>query len=129
MIKLTKFYISLIFTAIIFFGGTICFAENLKFIDSNEDIGYFVDLDSLKVETADAFTVNVMIIRASINQMEIVDLRINHHEKTYEIRSVNTVSYDERTVLKSDSTPRSPRSYAAKSLMGEIVQIILHGDN
>ena len=118
-----KFYISLIFTAIIFFGGANCYAENLKFIDSNDDIGYFVDLDSLKIESSDAFTVNFMIIRASINQMEIVDLRINHHEKTYEIRSVNTV-----TVLKSDSTPRYPRSYAPKSLMGEIVRIILYGD-
>ena len=128
MTKLIKFYISLIFTAIIFLGGANCSAENLKFIDSNEDIGYFVDLDSLRIESADAFTVNLMIIRANINQMEIVDLRINHKEKTYEIRSVNTVSYDERTVLKSDSTPRLPRSYAPKSLMGEIVRIILYGD-
>lgn len=129
MTKLIKFYISLIFTAIIFFGGTTCSAENLKFIDSNEDIGYFVDLDSLKVENSDAFTVNLMIIRASINQMEIVDLRINHRAKTYEIRSVNTVSYDERTILKSDSAPRSPRSYAPKSLMGEIVRIVLYNED
>ena len=128
MTKLIKFYISLFFTAIIFLGGASCYAENLKFIDSNDDMGYFVDLDSLKIESSDAFTVNFMIIRASINQMEIIDLRINHHEKTYEIRSVNTVSYDERTVLKSDSTPRYPRSYAPKSLMGEIVRIILYGD-
>jgi len=129
MTKLIKFCISLIFTAIIFFGGANCSAENLKFIDSNEDIGYFVDLDSLKIESSDVFTVNLMIIRANINQMEIVDLRINHRAKTYEIRSVNTVSYDERTILKTDSTPRTARSYAPKSLMGEIVRIILYNED
>ena len=129
MKKFIKIYLSLIVTAIIFFNCANCSAENLKFIDSNEDIGYFIDTDSLKIESNDAFTVNFMIIRANINQMEVVDLRIDHSEKIYTIRSVQTLSYDERTVLKSDRQTRAPRNYAPNSLMDEIVMVVVYHIN
>lgn len=129
MKKFINIYLSLIVTTIIFFNCANCSAENLKFIDSNDDTGYFIDTDSLKIESGSAFTVNLMIIRASINQMEVVDLRIDHSAKTYTIRSVQTLSYDERTVLKSDRQARAPRNYAPNSLMGEIVQIVVYHIN
>jgi len=113
--------------AIIFLNCNICAAENLKFIDSNDDDGYFIDTDSIKIENNSAFRVNMAIIRLNVNQMEIVDLRINHAAKNYEILSTRTVSYDERTEIKADNTRRGAKSYSEKSLMGDIVNIVIYG--
>lgn len=120
-----KFFVALI--TVIFLNWNICAAENLKFIDSNNNDGYFVDMDTVKVESPNVFSVNLAIIRLDSNQMEIIDLQINHSEKKYIIRSTRTLSYDERTEIKSDYTPRIAKPYSDKSLMGDIVQIIIYG--
>ena len=105
-----------------------CAAEDLKFIDSKDDFGYFIDIDTIKLENQNTFSVNLVIIRLNVNQMEVVDLQINHALRNYIIRSTKTLSYDERTEIKSDTTPRKPKSYAEKSLMGDIVDVVIYGD-
>lgn len=120
-----KFFVALM--AVIFLNLNICAAEDLKFIDSSGDDGYFIDMDTVKIENPRVFSVNLAIIRLDSNQMEVIDLQINHSQKTYLIRSTRTLSYDERTEIKSDNTPRTPKSYSDKSFMGDIVQIVLYG--
>lgn len=110
-----------------FLSFNTCAAEDLKFIDSSGNDGYFIDMDTVKIESPKVFSVNLAIIRLDSNQMELIDLQINHSEKNYIIRSVRTLSYDERTEIKSDNTPRTPKSYSDKSLMGDIVQIVIYG--
>ena len=112
---------------IIFLNFNICAAEDLKFIDSNDDDGYFIDMDTVNIENNSIFRVNMAIIRLNVNQMEIVELRINYAAKNYEILSTRTVSYDERTEIKSDTTRRGAKSYSEKSLMGDIVNIVIYG--
>ena len=116
-----------VLAAIIILNFNICAAEDLKFIDSNDDDGYFIDMDSVKIESNSIFRVNMAIIRLNLNQMEVVDLRINHAAKNYEILSTKTFSYDERTEIKSDSARRGVKSYSDKSLMGDIVNIVIYG--
>ena len=113
--------------AVIFWNLNTCAAEDLKFIDSKGDDGYFIDIDTIKIESPKVFSVNLAIIRLNLNQMELIDLQINHGAKNYIIRSTRTLSYDERTEIKSDLTPRIARSYSDKSLMGDIVQIVIYG--
>lgn len=113
--------------AVMFLNLNTCAAENLKFIDSNGNDGYFIDMDTVKIESAAVFSVNLAIIRLDSNQMDLIDLQINHHAKNYVIRSTRTLSYDERTEIRSDYTPRSPKSYSDKSYMGDIVQIVIYG--
>ena len=113
--------------AIIFLNLNTCAAEDLKFIDSTDDFGYFIDIDTIKLESPTVFSVNMVIIRLNLNQMEIVDLQINHGSKYYTIRSTRTLSYDERTEIKADYTQRTPKSYSDKSLMGDIVNIAIYG--
>lgn len=113
--------------AVIFLNFNTCAAEDLKFIDSSGDDGYFIDMDTVKIESPRVFSVDLAIIRLNSNQMELIDLQINHSEKNYVIRSVRTLSYDERTEIKSDFTQRTPKSYSDKSLMGDIVQIVIYG--
>lgn len=118
-----------VLVAIIIFNFNTCAAEDLKFIDSNDDDGYFIDMDSVKIENKSTFRVNMAIIRLNSNQMEVVDLRINHNAKNYEILSTKTLSYDERTVIKSDAARRGVKSYSDKSLMSDIVNIVIYGSD
>lgn len=113
--------------AVMFLNLNTCAAENLKFIDSNGNDGYFIDMDTVKIESAAVFSVNLAIIRLDSNQMDLIDLQINHRAKNYVIRSTRTLSYDERTEIRADYTPRSPKSYSDKSYMGDIVQIVIYG--
>ena len=112
---------------IIFFHFTICSAEDLRFIDANGDTGYYVDASTIRVESDSVFYVDFDIIRANINEMEVIHLKINHWEKYYQVMSIRTLSYDERTELRSDNAHRNPSSYAEKSLIGEIVRFVLTG--
>lgn len=120
-----KIFVALI--AVMFLNLNTCAAENLKFIDSNGNDGYFIDMDTVKIESAAVFSVNLAIIRLDSNQMDLIDLQINHRAKNYVIRSTRTLSYDERTEIRADYTPRSPKSYSDKSYMGDIVQIVIYG--
>jgi len=122
---LKKIFVALM--AVMFLNLNTCAAENLKFIDSNGNDGYFIDMDTVKIESAAVFSVNLAIIRLDSNQMDLIDLQINHHAKNYVIRSTRTLSYDERTEIRADYTPRSPKSYSDKSYMGDIVQIVIYG--
>lgn len=117
----------LVVLAVILLNFSTCAAEYLKFIDSNGDDGYFIDTDTIKIESPTVFSVDMVIIRPNLNQMEIIDLQIDHGEKKYLIRSTRTLSYDERTEMSSDFTPRIARSYSDKSFMGDIVQIVIYG--
>lgn len=127
MQKYGRIFFSVIFTTIIFFSFAKCSAEDLRFIDANGDTGYYVDASTIRVESDSVFYVDFDIIRAGINQMEVINLRINHWEKIYQVMSIKTLSYDERTELRSDDTYRHPSSYAEKSLIGDIVRFVLTG--
>ena len=127
MQRYVKIFFSAIFTAIIFFNFTKCYAEDLRFIDADGDTGYYVDASTIRVESDSVFYVDLDIIRASINQMEVINLRINHWEKTYQIMSIRTLSYDERTELKTDNARRNPATYTEKSLIGDVVRFVLVG--
>ena len=120
-----KIFVALV--AVIFLNLNTCAAEDLKFIDSNGNDGYFIDMDTIKIESATVFSVNLAIIRLDSNQMELIDLQINHGEKKYIIRSTRTLSYDERTEIRADNAPRRPMSYSDKSFMGDIVRIVIYG--
>ncbi len=122
-----KVFCALLFATVIFIDVKICAAENLKFIDAEDDTGYFVDLDSFAEENASVFRVNMIVIRINLNQMDAVNLRINHRLQTYIIRSIKTYSYDKRTEIKSDEQIRPTRNYNDDSLMGDLVKIVLNG--
>ena len=122
-----KFFQFCFITAIIFFGSNLCSAEDLIFVDSRGEIGYYFDRDTVQIKNAGALSVNLIVIKIDVNEMEIADLEINHAEKLYTIKSVKTLSYSDRTEISADYNSRRPRPYSDKSLMGEIVTMILYG--
>lgn len=122
------FCMSIIF-AVIFCNLKTSSAEDLKFIDASGDTGYYVDMDSVQIESSEVLLADFIVIRADKNEMAIANLKINHRQKTYIVQSTRTLSYDERTELKTESGNKIVHHYSAKSLMNETVQIILSNAN
>lgn len=127
MRRFVRSYFSVIFAGIIFLDFAKCSAEDLRFINASGDTGYYVEASTIQMVTDSIFFVDLAIIRASINQMEVVNLKIDYWEQTYAIQSVRVLSYDERTELKSDYTPRSPAYYNKNSLIGDVARFVIEG--
>lgn len=117
----------MIAAAVIFFDLNFCSAEDLKFIDAREDTGYYIDTETIQIKNDSVVGVNLVVIKIDTNQMEVTDLEINHAAKLYTIKSTKTFSYSDRTEISADYKTRPPRGYSDKSLMSEIVTIILYG--
>ena len=117
----------LILSTIILLSGSICAAEDLRFIDALDDTGYYYDAESVQTESDGVFKVQMAVIKASLNRMYTYDVRITTAEKTYEILSSKILSYDTRAVIETNDTRRSPRNYSERSEMGQMVNLILYG--
>ena len=117
----------LFFMTVIFFDLNFCSAEDLRFIDARDDLGYYFDADSVQIKNDKIFNVNLIVIRADSNEMELTDLEINHAEKIYTIKSTKTLSYSDRIEISADYQKHQPHSYSDKSLMSELVLMILYG--
>ena len=117
-----------VFAAMIILGGSTCAAEDLKFIDAMGDTGYYYDADSVKIENAAVLTVRMAVIKANFNRMYTYNVRITHTSRSYEILSSKILSYDTRAELETNDKRRPPQRYSDKSEMGQMVQLILHGE-
>ncbi len=122
-----KFFQFCFIAAIIFFGSNFCSAEDLKFVDSRDETGYYFDRDSVQIKSDSVLSVNLIVIKIDVNEMEITDLEINHARKLYTIKSTRTLSYSDRTEISADYNSRPPRGYSDRSLLSEIVTMILYG--
>lgn len=106
-----------------------CAAEDLRFIDAMDDTGYYYDADSvIHDKKSSVINVKMAVIKAGLNQMYTYDVRIDYAERTYEILSTKTLSYDTRAEIESNNTRRPPQKYSDKAEMGQMVRLILYGD-
>ena len=120
-----KFFITLLATILL--NWSTCAAEDLKFIDAQDDTGYYYDADSVRFLSDSMFIVKMAIIKADLNRMYTYDVRIVHTEQTYEILVSKILSYDTRAVLETDSSKRPVRKYSNRSEFGQMVHLILQG--
>ncbi|MBR0260220.1 MAG: hypothetical protein IJQ85_00280 [Selenomonadaceae bacterium] len=118
----------IICAAIFILSGANCSAENLKFIDAMDDTGWYYDADSVQYENENIFTVQMAVIKASLNRMYTYDVRITPAGRTYEILSSQILSYDTRAILEVNNSRRPPQRYSDKSEMGQMVRLILYGE-
>ena len=108
---------------------SICFAENFQFVDAENTTGYYVDIDSVKIESPEFVAAKIAVVKANLNKMYVYNVRINHKEQTYQIVSSQILEYDTRSILESNNRSRPFRPYAAKSEMSELINFILYGDD
>ena len=119
-----------IFTLAILFSANaspVCFAENFQFVDAEDTTGYYVDIDSVKIESPEFVAAKIAVVKANLNKMYVYNVRINHKEQTYQIVSSQILEYDTRSYLESNNKSRPFRPYAAKSEMSELINFILYG--
>ncbi|MBR1728565.1 MAG: hypothetical protein IJ728_03470 [Selenomonadaceae bacterium] len=124
-----KKFFQTIFLAIIIsmMSFAICSAENFKFVDAEDDTGYYVDIDNIKIESQKFITTTIAVVKANLNRMYIYNVKINYKEQQYQITSSKILEYDSRKELESNDRQRPFRPYAPKSEMAELVKFILYG--
>ena len=112
-----------------FFQNTssVCFAENFQFVDAEDTTGYYVDIDTVQIESPEFVAAKIAVVKANLNRMYVYNVRINHKEQTYQIVSSQILEYDTRSILESNNRNRPFRPYAAKSEMSELINFILYG--
>ena len=123
--------IVIIILTILFSTNTlpVCFAENFQFVDAEDTTGYYVDIDSVNIESPEFVAAKIAVVKSNLNRMYVYNVRINHKEQTYQIVSSQILEYDTRSILESNNRSRPFRPYAAKSEMSELINFILYGDD
>ena len=109
--------------------SSICVAQEFTFVDAEDKTGYYVDKETIKIESSEFITATIAVIRADMNKMYVYNLRINHKNQTYQIMSSKTFEYDTRDLLESNDKSRPYRPYAPKSEMSELIKFILYGED
>ena len=104
-----------------------CFAEDFKFVDAEDNTGYYVDMDTIKIENQESITATIAVVKANLNKMYLYDVMINHKNQSYQIISSKILEYDTRNVLESNNRRRPFRPYSSKSEMSELINFILNG--
>ena len=104
-----------------------CLAQDFTFVDAEDSTGYYVDKETIKIESPEFISTTIAVIRADMNKMYVYNLRINHKNQTYQIISSKTFEYDTRNLIEKNDKSRPYRPYASKSEMSELIKYILYG--
>ena len=117
----------LVFLIYTFMSVSICFGEDLVFVDADEDTGYYVDIDTISIEGKDFINATIAIIKANSNRMYLYNVKINHKDNSYQINSSKILEYDTKNLLESNEQRRPFRPYSPNSEMSELVKFIIEG--
>ena len=107
----------------------ICAAQEFTFVDANDLTGYYVDKETIKIESSESITATIAVVRADMNKMYVYNLRINHKNHAYQIMSSKILEYDTRRIIETNDRSRPYRPYAARSEMSELINYILYGED
>ena len=107
----------------------ICAAQEFTFVDANDLTGYYVDKETIKIESSESITATIAVVRADMNKMYVYNLRINHKNQAYQIMSSKILEYDTRRIIETNDRSRPYRPYAARSEMSELINYILYGED
>lgn len=117
----------LIFLIYAFMSVSLCFGEDLVFVDADEDTGYYVAMDAVNIESKDFINATIAIVKANSNRMYLYNVKINHRDNSYQINSSKILEYDTKNLLESNDQRRPFRPYSPNSEMSELVRFILEG--
>ena len=126
-----KFFLQFVLIAIIFtaINFPVCSAKNFTFVDAEDETGYYVDKDTVKIESSESIAATTAVVKANLNKMYVYNVRINHKNQTYQINSSKIMEYDSQNVIETNDNVRPFRPYAPKSEMAELVNFVLYGDD
>ena len=104
---------------------TLASAE-YKFVDAEDDTGYYVDMATVKIEGG-KIDATIAVVKASLNKLYEYEVTIKETQRLYQIKNSKILEYDSRKVLETNNTMRAYRPYSARSQMSELVKYIKSG--
>ena len=104
--------------------STCSAAEDMRFVDAEDDTGYYVDAASIvRVSDTERDAV-VAVIKAAENRLYLYHTRFNRQSGTYRIFSAQIEVYDTKEVLRTTQGMDVPLVYTPASPMRSIVDFI-----
>ena len=99
-------------------------AEDMQFVDADDDTGYYVDVLSIaRVSEAERDAV-VAVVKAAENRRYLYRMRFDRAKHTYRIFSTTVEVYDTKEVLRTVPGIDTPQPYTPGSPMRSIVDFI-----
>jgi hypothetical protein len=99
-------------------------AEDMRFVDAEDDTGYYVDAASIvRVSDTERDAV-IAVVKAAENRRYVYRTRLNPHMGTYQFVSAQVEVYDTREVLRTTQGMNMPQKYTPASPLRSIADFI-----
>ena len=104
--------------------STCSAAEDMRFVDAEDDTGYYVDAASIvRVSDTERDAV-VAVVKAGENRRYLYRTRLNPHAGTYQFVSAQVEVYDTKEILRTTQGMDVPRPYTPASPLRSIADFI-----
>jgi len=104
--------------------GTCDAAEDMRFVDAEDDTGYYVDAASIvRVSDTERDAV-VAVVKADENRRYLYRTRLNRQAGTYQFVSTRVEVYDTKEVLRTSQGMDVPQKYTPASPLRSIADFI-----
>ena len=116
----------ILFAALVFFTSfSVCnAAEDMRFVDAEDDTGYYVDAASIvRVSDTERDAV-VAVVKADENRRYLYRTRLNRQAGTYQFVSTRVEVYDTKEVLRTSQGMDVPQKYTPASPLRSIADFI-----
>ena len=99
-------------------------AEDMRFVDAEDDTGYYVDAASIvRVSDTERDAV-VAVVKAGENRRYLYRTRLNPHAGTYQFVSAQVEVYDTKEVLRTTHGMDTPQKYTPASPLKSIADFV-----
>lgn len=111
---------------LVFFAsfGVCTAAEDMRFVDAEDDTGYYVDASTVaRISDTERVAV-VAVVKAGENRRYLYRTRLNPQAGTYQFVSAQVEVYDTREVLRTSQGMDAPQKYTPASPLKSIADFI-----
>ena len=104
--------------------GHCATAEDMRFVDAEDDTGYYVDAASIvRVSDAERDAV-IAVVKATENRRYVYRTRLYPQTGTYQFISARVEVYDTKEVLRTTQGMDAPQKYTPASPLRSIADFI-----
>ena len=116
---------AVLFAALVFVTSfSVCEAEDMRFVDAEDDTGYYVDAATVvRVSDTERDAV-VAVVKATENRRYLYRTRLNPQAGTYQFVSAQVEVYDTKEVLRTTQGMDVPQKYTPASPLRSIADFI-----
>ena len=116
---------AVLFAALVFVTSfSVCEAEDMRFVDAEDDTGYYVDAATVvRVSDTERDAV-VAVVKADENRRYLYRTRLNPQAGTYQFVSAQVEVYDTKEVLRTTQGMDVPQKYTPASPLRSIADFI-----